>query len=100
MIHRRTARIILVMTSAAYIACAAMIGALAPKSLVSLVRPGVGMAAWIYAVTVMSFPVMLVVSVATGWVLYRMHQYRNSLLVLMMPLINIIIIAALFASHQ
>lgn len=100
MIDKRTAKIILVVTTVAYISCAALIGLLAPKSLISLDRPGQAMATLIYAVTVMSFPVVLVVSVAAGWVLYRMRQYRNSLLVLMMPLTNILIVAALFASHQ
>lgn len=100
MIPRRTAKIILSVTTVAYALCAALIGLLAPKSLIGLDRPGMGAVPWIYAITVMSFPIVLIVSVATGWALYRMKDYRNSLLVLMMPFANILIVAALFASHQ
>jgi hypothetical protein len=54
-------------------------------------------AVWAYLGGVLSYPVLVVVSLLAGWTLYRARRYRASLLVLLIPLLGSPLLAAFAA---
>lgn len=94
---RRTAKVVLVLTTVLFGLALIPAGMIAPMSVMAF-DGGVSVTGVLFVLLVLGFPLAILASIPASWICYRRGVYRGAIGVSLLPLVNVGGVAVMFAT--